>query len=303
MQMNNVNDKTSNRRVALRVYEQANLFYQKIAQSQLNTIQPDFDGILNGYVQSRAADHSFAGLALPYSQSQENDTLNVNISASGIAFTGQEELQVGDYLLLRILLLSSMTVVMTCCKVVYCKPSNPHEINQYPYSIGAQFVNLTQEDSALLHSHVDKIKQQQLVVNGSIAALILVVLAMPGQFFALLVALWHQLLEITLHLLHLAFEFIEITLDHLIEHQFHTDTHDTQVIVFYIVVSAGLVGLFFLGRMSISGAVRWGKSLRLYGSRKKSSWLYFWGEQSMIDKIKIVGIAVTSIAAYIYLGM
>ncbi len=303
MHTTKVKDKKSNHRVALRVYEQANLFYQKIALSQLNETQPVFDNILNSFAESQTARRSIVESSFPYSQSQENDTLNVNISSSGIAFTCKEELKADDYLMLRILFLSSMTVLMTCCKVVYCKPSNPYESNRHPYSIGAQFINMTAEDSELLNKHVGKRKKQQFVVNVSIVAFTLAILAAPSQALGLLVSLGHHLLKIFLHILHLVFEYLEMGLDHLIEHYFHTGLHETQIIVFYMLVTFGFVALYFLGPIALSAFVRLRKRLLLYWSRKKSSCLYFWDQQSLLDKIKVVGIGMATIAGYIYLSI
>ena len=299
MRMAKLNEKKSNRRVALRVYEQVNLFYQKINTSQLNETQSGYDKIINKFNQSEIVGQT----SFPNSQSQENDTLNINISSSGIAFTCKEELKADDYLMLRILFLSSMTVVMTCCKVVYCKPSNPFESNRHPYSIGAQFVNMTTEDGELLNKHVGKRKKQQLAVNVLITIFTLAILVAPVEALGLLISLGHHLLEIFLHMLHLVFEYIEMGLDHVIEHHFHTDTHKTQVIVFYLLVTFGLVPLYFFGRMASSTFVRLSKRLLLYWSRKKSSCLYFWDHQTMLDKIKIIGIGTSVIASYIYFGV
>jgi PilZ domain len=303
MRTTKVNENKPNRRVALRVYEQANLFYQKIALSQLHETQPSFDTILNGMARSQADRGLTAGPSFPHSQSQENDTLNVNISSSGIAFTCMDELKAGDCLMLRILFLSSMTAVLTCCKVVYCKPSNPYESNRHPYSIGAQFVNMTADDSELLDGHVGRRKKQQFAINGALIVLALAVLSAPAQAFGLLVGLAHHLLEIILHILHLAFEVVESGLDHFIEHHFHTGTHETQVIVFYVLVTVGLVALCFLGRKIPSAVVRLRKGLLLWWSRKKSSCFYFWGQQTDLDKIKIVGIGTAAIAGYIYISI
>jgi PilZ domain/C4-dicarboxylate anaerobic carrier len=303
MYMTKGSDKKSNRRVASRVYEQVNLFYYKINPSQLNEMQPG-----DGYIPTNfAASHSVEQLApqseFPISQSRENDTLNVNISASGIAFTCANELKAGDYLMLRILFLSSMTVVMTCCKVVYCKSSNPYENNRHPYSIGTQFVNMTTEDSALLNKHVNKIRKQRLILNGFIITFILAVLAAPEHALELLLELIHHIFEIALHMLHLAFEFLEMGLDHVIEHHFHTDTHKTQVIVFYVIASFALVAFYFLGRIVLKPLLRLKQRLILYGSRKKSSCLYFWSQQTVLDKVKIVCIGVSVIAGYLYFGI
>lgn len=298
-----VNDNKSNRRVALRVDEQVNLFYQIITFSQLNGTPHGYINTLDSTAGSRVALGLTVEPSFPHSQSQENDTLNVNISSSGIAFTCTEELKIGDCLMLRILFLSSMTALMTCCQVVYCKPSNPYESNRHPYSIGAQFVNITAEDRELLDRHVGRRKKQQFAVNATLTALALAFLFAPAGALGLLVGMVHHLLEIILHMLHLAFEVVESGLDHLIEHQFHTSTHDTQVIVFYALVTPGLVILCFLGRMIPSAAVRLGKGLLLWWSRKKSSCLYFWGQQTGLDKIKIVGIGTAAIAGYILISI
>jgi hypothetical protein len=303
MHTTKVKGKKSNHRVALRVYEQVNLFYQKIALSQLNETQPVFDNILNSFAEPQTAGRAIVEPLFPYSQSQENDTLNVNISSSGIAFTCKEELKADDYLMLRILFLSSMTVLMTCCKVIYCKPSNPYESNRHPYSIGAQFINMTAEDSELLNKHVGKRKKQQFAFNGSIIAFTLAILAAPVEALGLLVSLGHHLLEIFLHILRLVFEYIEMGLDHLIGHYFHTGLHETQVIVFYMLITFGFVALYFMGPIALSEFVRLRKRLLLYWSRKKSSCLYFWGQKSLLDKIKIVGLGTAAIAGYIYLGI
>jgi hypothetical protein len=298
-----INDNRLNHRVAFRIYEQVNLFYQKIAVGELNETKPGFENSLSGAGQSETLERLIAERSLPYSQSQENDTLNVNISSSGIAFTCKEQIKAGDYLMLRILFLSSMTMVMTSCRVVYCKQSNPYENNRHPYSIGAQFINMTAEDSKLLNNHVGKRKKQQYIVNGAIALSTLAILAVPDLAFGLLMDLGHHLLEIILHMLHLVFEFLESGLDHLIEHHFHTGTHETQLIVFYTLVTFGLIALYFVGRIAVSAFMRSSKRLLLYGSRKKSSFLYFWRHQTLLDKIKIVGIGTTAIAGYIYFGI
>jgi PilZ domain len=298
-----LNDKKSNRRVALRVYEQVNLFYQKILLSQLNGTQNGFVNPLDSTPESGVASGLPVEPSFPHSHSQENDTLNVNISSSGIAFTCTEELKAGDCLMLRILFLSNMTVLMTCCKVVYCKPSNPYESNRHPYSIGAQFVNITADDKELLNRHVSRRKKQQFTINAVLTALALALLFSPAEALGLVVEMLHHLLEITLHMLHLAFEVVESGLDHFIEHKFHTNTHDTQLIVFYTLVTPGLVALYFLGRMIPAASVRLGKDLLLWWSRKKSSCLYFWGQQTGLGKIKIVGIGAAAIVGYIYISI
>ncbi|MDO9161642.1 MAG: PilZ domain-containing protein [Methylococcaceae bacterium] len=299
----NGSDNKSNRRVALRVYEQVNLFYQKNSLSPLTETQPVFDTILNDFARSQPADRIKNELLFPFSQSRENDTLNVNISTSGIAFTCQDELKSGDYLMLRILLLSSMTTVMTYCKVVYCKPSNPYESNRYPYSIGAQFVNLSADDSQLINKHVSRRKKQQLIVKGLIVAFSMALITLPDQALALLIETGHNVLEFFWHIINVAIEYFEMNLDHIVEHLFHTNTHETQVIAFYVSSAIELIVALFLVRIASNACVRLSTHQLLYWSRKKASCLYYWSQQSLLDKIKIVGIGSTAIAGYLFFGI
>lgn len=285
------NQAKPNRRLADRIYEHSNLFYRKIER----------DGSESGFNQLLQA--STTDTSLPTSQSLEQDTLKVNLSATGIAFTSREALNPGDHLLLRILLLSNLTTIMTACRVVYCKPSNPYENDRYPFQIGGQFVNLSVEDSELLNRHVQRKRKQQLALNLSLLTMFSAILFYPLETLHLATALAHHLMEIVLHGLHLVFEYLEMSLDHVIEHLFHTGLHETQVIVFYTLLVFALTAMYFLGRKLpayLRGLIN---RQRLFWSRKQASARYFWSEQTPIDRIKIIGLSLAAISAYVYFGL
>lgn len=113
-------------------------------------------------------------------------------------------------------------------------------------------------------------------VNATYFLAVAAILVMPDAIFGLL-------LELT----HLAFELVESALDHLVEHTFHTETRETQLIVFYIMVTLALGGLYFL----------WGIIQRLLGTLKntiiagflkqKSRFLMYWTE-SAGNKFKLI---------------
>ena len=79
-------------------------------------------------------------------------------------------------------------------------------------------------------------------VNLFFFAGIVTLIILPDVVFGLFFGLMHLLLEI----LHMIFEFIEVNLDRLVEHIFETDVHQTQVIVFYLMLSIALGGLYYL---------------------------------------------------------
>ncbi len=94
-------------------------------------------------------------------QFKENDTRNVNISATGIAFNCEAELKQGDYLEIKMLLVSGMAVIVTYGRVIYCKHSEAGD-SQYPNFVGVDFINMKDEDREMLIKYVVKKQLQQI---------------------------------------------------------------------------------------------------------------------------------------------
>jgi len=97
-------------------------------------------------------------------QFNKNNIRNANLSATGIAFDSEEAFQDGDYLEIKILLVNSMSVVVACGKVVYCKKSQSDE-GRHPFTIGVDYVNIKDQDRELLIKHVVKRQLQQIRDN------------------------------------------------------------------------------------------------------------------------------------------
>jgi len=238
--------KNKNRRVSFRIYDQVNLFYKKIGEKLLTEPHPAFDNILEDFslptdiervsqdsaLLSPRLEKNLPDVTMPDLHFNENETCDVNISLSGMAFHCEDAFKEGDYLAFKILLVSSMAAIVTYGKVVYCKDSNPYESHE-PHRVGVDFINMKDDDRELLIKHVSKRRWQHIVVNGLIFASVITVIAAPDMVFGLLFELLHFLFEHFLELIHIAFELIESNLDHLVEHLFHTDLQQTQIIVFY----------------------------------------------------------------------
>lgn len=300
--------KNKNRRDFFRIYDEVNLFYQKIDERLLTESHPNFESTDDERASQEAAlqlpklEKTLLGAMSPDMQFNDHKTCDVNISASGMAFNCEDALKEGDYLIIKILLVSSMTAVETYGKVVYCKDHHLSD-SQNPYFVGAHFINMKDEDRELLIRHVAKKRLQQRWVGGLSLAALITVLVAPGMVFGLLLGLLHFLLELFLHSLHLGFEFIEMNLDHLVEHLFHTDLHQTQVIVFYIIASFVLFAFYRLYR-AVPFFYRWVKKKQIaYWSRKKASLLYYWQDQSLFDKCKLAAIGIAAVLCYLFFGM
>lgn len=296
MDTNKTKNNNSNRRRAFRIIEQVDLFFHKLDPQQ----QTDFNSLIT---QSTPLDYpppsSNLEQSFPSSSIKESDSLNVNISASGISFTCKEQLMADDYIMVRVLLLSSMTVITACCKVIYSKPSNPYEKNQYPYLVGAQFVNLKPQDEALLSRHVHKKKNRQLIANGLWLSLIMMALIVPDVVFDFIVGLGSFLIDEVIEITHLLYELFEYSLDHLIEHTFHTEIHQTQIIVFYIQLALALALTYPLARGIYSGFKQLISGFCSFYIRKKSSVGYWWGVQSLLYQVGLISTVIMVTIVYL----
>ena len=305
--------KNKNRRGSFRIYDEVNLSYKKIdeawggnSRAIPDNIDPSFSTDIEKVPRNLAALLPKLEKDLSDLPFNEHESRNVNISASGMAFNCEDALKEGDILVIKIQLASSTAVIVTYSQVVYCKnlqaDDSPND-SPHPCFVGAHFVDMKEEDRALLIKHVDKKRGLQHWVNGVILIAVITMITMPDVVFGLLLEFTHFLFELLLHILHLSFEFIEINLDHLVEHLFDTDLHQTQVIVFYVILSFVIYGLYLLVRAVPSFCRRCKQNLFTAYAFKKASLLFFWREQSLFNKIKIAAIGIAAIACYIFLGM
>lgn len=91
----------------------------------------------------------------------EHDKKEVNLSASGLAFSHVKAIPVGACLELRMLLTSCLAVIIAYARVVQCKnisKDNP----QRPFLICVEYINMNEEDRELLIKHAIKKQMQQL---------------------------------------------------------------------------------------------------------------------------------------------
>lgn len=185
--------KTEERRGFFRIDDEVNLFYKKIDEKLVTEPHHVSDNVLNSCSLSTALEMVSQESALLLHrieknlpdvadylrlidskidliaqavmmqgfQFKESDTRNVNISATGMAFNCEEALKQGDYLEIKMLLVSSMAVIVTYGKVVYSKNSQSSD-SQYPYFVGVDFIDMKDEDRELLIKYVVKKQLQQI---------------------------------------------------------------------------------------------------------------------------------------------
>ncbi len=124
---------------------------------------------------------------------------------------------------------------------------------------------------------------------------IVFVITMPDLLLGLLFEIIHFLFEILFEIAEISFEWLETFLDHIVEHLFETELHETQTIVFYIIAFIALFPIYVIWRV-LPGFYLWLKNALLTAWKiyKNKATLY-WYELSLTDKIKVVIITIISI--------
>lgn len=133
-----------------------------------------------------------------------------------------------------------------------------------------------------------KILQYGLALIGFV-----IIMTMPDVLMGLLFELVHFFFE----LLFILFEWVESTLDKVVEHLFDTELHETQTIVFYLIIGIALLPLYYLWHM-LMRFFYWSKeTLPASWTLHKTQAIFYWQDLSLFDRIKWLAIMV--VAAYL----
>jgi len=123
---------------------------------------------------------------------------------------------------------------------------------------------------------------RKILLYGLVLFGIAMMITMPDVFMGFLFEAVHLFFEV----LHLAFESFESILDKLVEHLFDTELHQTQTIVFYLMVGVFVFPLYYLCRMLWHLFFRLKETLLDEWMLNKTRATLFWQDLSLLDKIK-----------------
>ncbi|MGR8998464.1 MAG: hypothetical protein ACU88J_05390 [Gammaproteobacteria bacterium] len=118
----------------------------------------------------------------------------------------------------------------------------------------------------------------------------------------IVIALYDVMLHSLFSIVHIAFEWLELVLEELIEHIFHTGRQQSQIIVFYLFWSIALYGLYRLWHALPGFYSGFKERLLAASSQYKSYIISYWREQSSIQKIKWVTSFTVSVSCLAFLA-
>ena len=133
----------------------------------------------------------------------------------------------------------------------------------------------------------------------ALALSIVILIAMPDVVMGFLFELAHLFFEI----LFISFEWIELTLDHVVEHLFETELHQTQTIVFYVLLGIFAFPLYYLWRILRRLFNRLREILLEEWALNKIRATDYWRDSSLIGKIKLIVIILAAIYLASFLFM
>jgi hypothetical protein len=105
-----------------------------------------------------------------------------------------------------------------------------------------------------------------------------------AALIGILISTYDVLLHSLLTFAHITFEWFELGLEELIEHVFHTTRHQSQIIVFYLLLSAILFGLYRLWRV----LPRFYDYLLATRTHYVTHMGSYWRESSSVQKAKLI---------------
>ncbi|MCF7969992.1 MAG: PilZ domain-containing protein [Methylococcaceae bacterium] len=181
------------RRRFFRIDDEINLFYKKVAPESIKKYSEASSELLNNCSLAAALDILNQEAQIIFNRIERNNSdiadylkvmdskinlvaravlmdgtdlinekaRNVSLSASGVAFECEELIAEGEFLEIRLLLTSSMAVVVSYGNAVYSH-KKPEAVSDFPYVVGVAFSEMKEQDRELLIKHVVKRQMQQI---------------------------------------------------------------------------------------------------------------------------------------------
>ena len=135
-------------------------------------------------------------------------------------------------------------------------------------------------------------KEYRIILYALILIGIAIMLTMPDAVMGMLYEVVHLFFELLL----ISFEGLESILDTIVEHLFHTELHETQIIVFYLIVGILVIPLYYIWRMLLrimfqlkKTSHRTQDALSLY--RIQAS--LFWQNLSFLGRIMVIAVSMS----------
>ncbi|MDD5267308.1 MAG: hypothetical protein PHO08_09300 [Methylococcales bacterium] len=131
------------------------------------------------------------------------------------------------------------------------------------------------------------ITSNRKILYGLVLIGIVAMITMPDVIIGLLFELAHLFFEVVF----ISFEWLETLLDHIVEHLLHTELHETQTIVFYLLLGIFAYPFYYLSKRLLRLFFRLKEALHAFNEKwplYKAKARFYWQDLSLIEKIKVL---------------
>jgi len=115
-------------------------------------------------------------------------------------------------------------------------------------------------------------------------------LSLLGVAASILVSFYDVIFGSLLEFFHLIFEVVEMGMDRVVEHFFDTDLHQTQLIVFYILLTIGGFLIYFAWKVLATMCSGLAKNIYADWSELVAAMARDWKAMSMINRVILVSV-------------
>ncbi|MCX7097874.1 MAG: hypothetical protein NTV43_08230 [Methylococcales bacterium] len=142
----------------------------------------------------------------------------------------------------------------------------------------------------------------QKIIYSLVLLGIAILVTIPDVVFSFLFELFHLFFE----LLFILFEWLESSLDTVIEHLLETELHQTQTIVFYLIVLIIAYPAYYLYKKLKQLYLRLKRNFQTAQSslnNLKSDVKFFWHDMTLIDRMKglVITIGLLYLASFLFM--
>jgi len=139
---------------------------------------------------------------------------------------------------------------------------------------------------------------------------LVLMITIPDVVIDLSIQFFHLVFEFINHMVHVIFEAIETMLDKVVHYLFNTDQHDTEIIVYYLIIGLSAYPIFRLGRYILRLLFLLMAIIPNQYAYFKNHWLllrqdaiYYWQQLPFIIKLKWIFIACSALYLASFLVM
>lgn len=129
------------------------------------------------------------------------------------------------------------------------------------------------------------------MIKQHLDLIIVALISLAIVMYDVVIDLFLNALDLLVEVIHLTYEWLELGMEHAVEHIFHTSRHGSQIVTFYILVLLASLLLYWLWRVLPRHYKQFIEFMRLALEQRKIESQAYWLSLTLINKVKLLSTA------------